>query len=134
MSISQLSCFVLLLTCLVAAGCSGNPGGADLGTVTGTVYVDGQPAPAGIKLQFDPVTKGVRGSTAVTDESGQYQAVYSISRNGVRLGPCVVKMEPPLFSPGQKRKYPFPEKYYEEITQVEITSGHQSLDLELTRS
>lgn len=127
---------VLLLISLAAVGC-GPTSQVDMGSVTGTVYVDGQPARAGLKLEFDPVTKGVRGSTAVTDESGQYEAVYSLSTNGVRVGACDVKLVPPEIAPsapGKKRKLPFPEKYYEEIIQVDITPGSNTVDLEISKS
>lgn len=119
----------------IATGCGSNSD-VSIGTVTGTLLVDGQPAPAGIRIEFDPVAKGVRGSTAVTDESGNYEADYSLSTKGVRLGTCVVKLElpnevPP--APGQMPKRPFPNEYYEEIRQVNISAGHNTVDLEISK-
>lgn len=126
----------LLLTLLTALGCN-NANQAGLGTVTGTVLIDGQPAPAGLQLEFDPVEKGVRGSTAVTDAAGYYEADYSISRKGVRLGECVVKLVPPTNAPpavGKKRNLPYPDQYYEEIRQVQIEAGSNQVDLEISKS
>lgn len=132
MSFPRTPTLLLLLPLLLAAGCF-NSNQSSLGTVSGTVLVDGKPA-SGVRLEFDPLEKGVRGSTAVTNSSGNYEAIYSLSRDGVRLGPCIVKLEAPLTMPGDKSKLPYPEEYYEEIRQVEITSGHNTVDLEISKS
>ena len=124
------------LLALIAVGC-GQQSQVEMGRVTGVVYIDGAPARAGLQIEFDPVTKGVRGSTAVTDDSGQFEAVYSLSTKGVRLGDCVVKLVPPELAPpkpGSKRKLPFPSTYYEEIRQVTIDPGHNMLELEISKS
>ena len=125
----------LLFLLLITTGC-GSSSDVSIGTVTGTVFIDGQPAPAGINIEFDPTTKGVRGSTAVTDESGNYEANYSLSTKGVRAGSCVVKLAQPNVAPpapGQKPKWPFPNEYYEEIRQVTISPGHNTIDLEISK-
>lgn len=125
----------LLLVLLTAVGC-GSGSDVSIGTVTGTVFIDGQPAPAGLNIEFDPVAKGVRGSTAVTDDSGNYEAEYSLSTKGVRLGTCVVKLVQPNVAPpapGQTPKRPFPNEYYEEIRQVNISAGHNTIDLEISK-
>ncbi len=128
--------YVPLAIALVAITLPGCGGGSQLGAVNGTVTVDGQPAPAGLKIEFDPVEKGVRGSTAVTKDGGHYEAVYSLSRNGVRTGPCVVKLVFPEVAPkpGKKPSLPYPEQYYEKIKQVEISSWSNTVDLELSKS
>lgn len=126
----------ILLLVLGVLGCSSGSQ-VEMGTVTGTVFVDGSPAGAGLQLEFDPVTKGVRGSTAVTDASGNYEAEYSLSTKGVRTGPCVVKLVAPETAPpapGRKRKLPFPDPYYDEIRQVTISPGHNTVDLEISKS
>ncbi|TWT39464.1 hypothetical protein [Blastopirellula retiformator] len=136
MHFSKLSSLGLLLALLAAVGCSPS-NQSSLGTVTGTLHIDGKPARAGINLEFDPVEKGVRGSTATTDDSGQFEAIYSLTRNGVRLGPCVVKLVPPEAVPtsrSAKRKLPFPDQYYEEIQQVDITSGYNTIELAISTS
>jgi len=126
----------LSLLLLVLLGCSSSSD-VEMGTVTGTVFIDGTPAPPGLQLEFDPVAKGVRGSTAVTDESGNYEAVYSLSLKGVRVGPCVVKLVPPMTAPpapGAKPNLPFPDQYYDEIRQATISPGHNTIDLEISKS
>ncbi|MFN3150845.1 hypothetical protein [Bremerella sp.] len=135
MSAARWTPTALLLVLLLTAGC-GSGSDVSMGTVTGTVFVDGQPAPAGLQIEFDPTTKGVRGSTAVTNDSGQYEAEYSLSTKGVRLGTCVVKLVQPNVAPsapGQKPKLPFPNEYYEEIRQVDISAGHNTVDLEISK-
>ncbi|PQO43269.1 hypothetical protein [Blastopirellula marina] len=135
MQITKLTSIALLLALSAAFGCSPS-NQAGLGTVTGSVLIDGQPAPAGLRLEFDPVEKGVRGSTAITNKSGQYEAEYSISRKGVRTGECVVKLVPPETVPtanGKRPKLPFPDQYYEEIRQVNIESGHNTVDIEISK-
>ncbi|MBA2113473.1 hypothetical protein [Bremerella alba] len=126
----------LLLILLIAVGCSSGQNQVEMGHVTGQVFVDGEPAGAGLQLEFAPVTKGVRGSTAVTDDSGYYEAIYSLSSNGVRVGPCVVKLVPPATAPpvpGKKRNLPFPEPYYDEIRQITVSPGQNTIDLEISK-
>lgn len=126
----------LVLLLLVVVGCSSDTQ-VEMGRVTGTVFVDGAPAGAGLQIEFDPVAKGVRGSTAVTDELGQYEAVYSLSTKGVRVGSCVVKLVPPTIAPpapGKKRNLPFPAPYYDEIRQVTISPGQNTIDLEIAKT
>lgn len=134
MTFSQFSSLALSLSLLAAVGCSPSNQAA-LGTVNGTLLIDGQPARAGINLEFDPVEKGVRGSTATTNASGEFEAEYSLTRKGVRLGQCIVKLVPPETAPtarGAKRKLPFPDQYYEEIQQVDITSGYNTIELAIS--
>lgn len=133
---AKVSGLVLLLSLSATGGC-GKKEDVEFGSVTGTLTIDGQPAPAGVKLVFDPLKKGVRGSIATTDESGYFEAVYSASRNGVRIGECVIKLEPPLVVPtagSGKPKLPYPEKYYEEIQQVNVDGGHTALELEISKA
>ncbi|TWT39466.1 hypothetical protein [Blastopirellula retiformator] len=128
---------LLLLLSLSAIGGCGKKEDVEFGSVTGTLMIDGQTSPAGVKLVFDPLEKGVRGSIATTDESGFFEAVYSASRNGVRTGACVIKLEPPLVVPktgSGKPKLPYPEKYYEEIQQVNVHGGHTTLELKISKA
>jgi hypothetical protein len=69
---------VLSLACL---GCS--DGGPELGSVEGTVTMDGKPLPNAL-VTFSPVGEG-SASTGVTDGDGHYELLYT-DRRGALLG------------------------------------------------
>jgi hypothetical protein len=104
--------------------------------VEGTLTVDGQPAPAGVKLIFDPVEPGERESTAETDEDGRYVAKFSVQREGVYMGDCVVFLEIPLVGgpaeEGEELNLKYPDEYYREIKAFTVEGGKNVVDLEIT--
>ena len=131
---TKLACLGLLVcAACVTAGC-GNPDG--IAQLEGTVTIDGKPAPEGLAITFDPVEKGVRGSSGITDGKGNYHAIYSIHQDGVAIGECVARLTngidtaPP--KPGKKVKSPYPEKYYLEIKRFTVEPGSNTVDLEIT--
>lgn len=69
------------LACLLLVGCG--DGGPSLGTVSGTVTMDGEPLP-NVSVTFTPVAGG-RGSTGKTDANGQYELMFT-DRKGALLG------------------------------------------------
>ncbi len=77
-------CFLFTISC-VSLGCGGSGGGdqPDLGTVTGTVSLDGQPL-SGVIILFTP--EEGRQSTAVTDENGGYELAYTGDSKGAKIG------------------------------------------------
>lgn len=75
-----------LVTCL---GCGDDT--PPLGTVIGTVTMDGKPF-AGGSLQFVPAGGG-RPSIAVTNDEGEFEALYLIGKKGALLGSHSVKFE-----------------------------------------
>ena len=84
------------------AGCGG--AGKDmpkLGTVTGTVTLDGQPL-KGAKVQFVP--NDSRPSGAITDDQGKYQLIFNENTNGAAVGKhtFVFRSVPPW----SERSYP----------------------------
>jgi len=64
-------------------GCTGSTG-PELGQVSGSVSIDGAPAP-NVTVKFDPIGGG-RGSTGVTDSNGNYTLVYSPDSTGAVIG------------------------------------------------
>lgn len=60
--------------------------GPEMGTVTGTVTLDGSPA-ANLEVSFDPKAAG-SGTTAIgyTDASGAYKLSYAGGKTGAPLG------------------------------------------------
>lgn len=74
----------LALAFLVSAvGCDSGP---EMGTVTGTVTIDGEPT-AHLEVSFNPKTAGT-GTTALgyTDSSGVYKLSYPGGKTGAPLG------------------------------------------------
>lgn len=79
----------LALGCLsLLVGCG--PGGPALGTVTGTVTLDGAPL-ADAKLEFQPRGEGSP-SYGMTDAQGRYELRYSADRPGAMVGQHVVRI------------------------------------------
>jgi len=71
--------------CLSLNGCSGAPGDQpDLGTVRGTITIDGQPR-EDILIYFTPADGG-RPSTGLSKQDGEYELVYSTSAMGAKCG------------------------------------------------
>lgn len=77
-----------LLLWLPLCGCSGSSG-PELGKVSGTVRLDGQPL-ANASVRFTP-EKGAP-SIGITDDQGNYELQYSSSRNGALVGNHIVRI------------------------------------------
>ena len=77
--------FGLFLLGLVAGCTSGN-----MGSVSGTVTLDGKPLP-NATVEFQPVD-GTRPSYGVTDENGYYTLSYTHSQSGAEVGKHKVKI------------------------------------------
>ncbi|MHB8901481.1 MAG: carboxypeptidase-like regulatory domain-containing protein [Thermoguttaceae bacterium] len=70
--------------CLIAVACVGcGKGGPALGTVSGTVTMDGKPLENAL-VTFTPAAGG-RGSTGTTDASGKYELAF-IDGKGALVG------------------------------------------------
>ena len=75
---------MVIACCLVGVACVGcGPSGPPLGTVSGTVTMDGKPLENAL-VTFTPVEPG-RGSTGVTDASGKYELAF-IDGKGATVG------------------------------------------------
>ncbi len=71
---------LLMLWVGLLVGC----GSADMGSVTGTVTLDGKPLAKAL-LRFEPVN-GERASMGETDDNGEYKLEYSLQKSGARVG------------------------------------------------
>lgn len=122
---------------IVACGCSGGDT-PDLGKVTGKVTLDGKPV-AGANIQFYP-TEGGRASSAVSDDSGQYELTYKGDLKGAKVGPHVVSVTTAMspegepgdenYKPGQEET--IPEKYQgDSELKVDVKAGDNEIPLEL---
>lgn len=86
-------CFyaVLPLTMLILSACGGGPDDLpdDLVPVTGTIKLDGEPVPQATVV-FKPQEGTKHSASAVTDEKGVYELVYSSQNNGIPPGEYTV--------------------------------------------
>ncbi len=78
---------VLGAAILSAAGCGGR---ADIGSVTGTITLDGQPLVDAV-VTFEPGVGGAP-SRAITDSRGHYQLRYTREILGAKVGQHVVSV------------------------------------------
>lgn len=82
---------IALVTGLVLAsfcGCGPSIGATAVGTLT----IDGRPAPAGIRVDFEPQVKGASSSTGYTDANGRYELRFNVNTVGVMPGESLVRL------------------------------------------
>ena len=123
---------LLLVSTLVAmlgisAGCSKHGSDMpDLGTVQGTITLDGKPL-AGVSIYFKPDIG--RQSMAQSDAEGKYEAFYLIDEKGVKLGPCTVNVEwgPEGSGPSIPAKYGSQSEL-----KFDVKSGKNTFDIPMT--
>ncbi|MGY8769327.1 MAG: hypothetical protein ACKVH8_12990 [Pirellulales bacterium] len=143
MQTRMFTLFTLSVLCLSLAGC-----GSDLSGLTGTITIDGNPAPKGLSIEFSPVDPKGLSSYASTDENGYYEAAFTFKTKGIQPGEYTVRLMPktvepsmPVIGPDGKpvaeppKKNPIgklPRAYYDEIQKVTVDSGSMTLDIELT--
>lgn len=110
---------------LIVAGCSKGDM-PPLGSVSGTVTLDGQPL-SGVIINFKPDVG--RMATAVTDGQGRYVLEYSYGNSGSKVGPSTVMFEWPLGESGPA----IPKKYVgmESELKVDVTDGSNVFDFDL---
>lgn len=132
---------VLVMLLPLVTGC-----GNGLSSLTGTVTVDGQPAPAGISLILSPVDSGGSPSYATTDEKGRYEAAFTFQQKGIMPGRVRVQLMPgdggsssmPVIKDGkpvansQNTRPQFPKEYYEEILIITVVEGSNTIDIPLS--
>lgn len=84
--------FALVCTAAAMVGCWGRTPGA---TASGTVTIDGKTAPAGIRVDFQPVGPGGSMSSGFTDDRGRYELRFNANLKGVMPGESVVRLSLP---------------------------------------
>ena len=112
---------ILLLFCLLTAGCSSDDG---LATVTGTVTLNGQPLP-NATVQFRPTSSDGVVAFGRTDAEGQYKLMRTVKVAGALPGEYSVSIRTAdtLFSDGQ-----------DDTNQEERVPARYNDQTELTRS
>lgn len=128
---SPSASFCLFLVA-VSAGCGKPSYLPDLGTVTGTINLDGQPL-ANALVWFTPANGRPSGGT--TNDNGQYTLEYSVEYPGAVPGTHTVRItriddeDDPLFDPDAS---PIPAGYNTESTlKANVQSGSNVFDFDL---
>ena len=120
-----------------ASGCGPRGVGA---TCTGIVTIDGRPAPAGIRVDFEPQGPQGSPSTGVTDAKGKYELFFTAARKGVMPDECLVRVTiMPEMSAEGIPKVPellkdvrIPEHYGRQSTITRtVKPGHNQIDIEI---
>jgi hypothetical protein len=117
-----------LLLAVAVSGCGGSD--VELGEVTGTVYLDGEPLPRAAVV-FVP-TKPGRSAIGGTDENGMYEMKYTPSATGSLVGEVTVEIR--TGSPDNPKEYPekVPSKYNSRSElKAEVKPGDNVLDFRL---
>ncbi len=128
---------VVCLALLPAAGCSDS--GPALGTVSGTVTLDGNPLP-NAEVEFQPVAEGSP-SYGTTDENGHYELAYGVGKPGAMVGKHEVRIstyrqdaaDDEGLSPAIEYPELLPPKYNEEseLTREVKSGSNEGVDFDL---
>jgi len=121
-----------LTLCLFGCNSEKVPG---LGTVTGTVTMDGKPVPDAM-VSFEPTEPGKSAALGKTDASGNYELYYSRSHKGAPVGENIVKIttygETGDDENRQIRKETVPTKYnVKSELKAEVKRGANKFDFDL---
>jgi hypothetical protein len=140
---NRLLTFVSLLA---GAACLTGCSSGDIGTVTGTVKMDGQPL-KGARVTFYPIVEGddafSNAGTSIgrTDENGVYELIFGRGVKGAKVGKHTVHIETGEDfaggyggEGGSGRQEEVPKKYNSESELVvEVSGGSNTIDfLDLT--
>ena len=130
--------FSVLCSALAVAvvGCGGKSG-PPLGVVTGTITVNGEPAP-GVMITFIPQGKGSP-SYGGTNEDGVYRLMFNQNRSGAEIGAHTVIIESPEpetddsgIRIDEAAVVSIPKKYRQPgVLTAEVDSGRNRLDFDL---
>ena len=130
MQIAKYFGFGFALTLMMfAVGCDSGP---QMGTVTGTITLDGAPAPS-LEVSFNPVTAGT-GTTALayTDASGNYKLTYPGGKTGAPVGEYKVSISPAETDGEAKAPASIPACYNTETTLTfTVAAGENTANFDL---
>ena len=116
-----------LASLLIAVGC-GRSDRPDLGTVQGTVTLDGKPL-AGALVVFTPSGPG-RSASDLTDAAGRYELTYLRDIAGATLGPHVVIIT--TATEERSGREILPPRYHEKTElSATIAAGANTIDFPL---
>ena len=127
---------ILAFAALSAAGCKPEMGA----TVTGRVTFDGQPAPAGVIVSFQPQVPNSSASTGVTGPDGRYDLRFNARLRGAMPGESVVSLAiaedvdtgSPEGRPEPKRRPVIPPQYGAKSTvRKDVKPGPNVIDIDI---
>ena len=119
------------------SGCSWTPSDEpELGTVSGTVTMDGRPLP-GVWVGFAPATG--RSSNGLTDKNGHFELNYLPEKRGAKVGSHKVAITTPREDESGAEVPNFrelvPPQYNARTTlTADVKSGHNEINFPLTKS
>ncbi|MDR1957689.1 MAG: hypothetical protein LBQ54_01350 [Planctomycetaceae bacterium] len=101
-----------------------------IGYVTGKVLIDGKPAKKDLVVRFHPQAEGGSPSTGITNENGNYEMHFSITKKGVQTGFNRVVVEYP---DGEKLPETpgFLKEYNRNPLIYEVRPGRQTYDIHI---
>lgn len=118
--------WIVMAIAFVGLGCGGGADRPPLGSVSGTVTLDGTPL-VGVIVLFKP--ENGRAATGTTDAKGVYTLEYTYGVKGSKVGPSTVSFEWPLGFAGAKS---LPAKYTTQSQMKEIVKeGRNTINLKL---
>lgn len=107
--------------------------GVDMGEVTGTVTLDGQPV-ANLEVNFEPIDASL-GTTATgyTQAAGEYELFYPGGKKGAPVGEYTVRIVSAELDEEAGPPIRIPAKYNAESDLIRVVeTGDNSFDFELT--
>jgi len=126
---SSLPLALVLAAALV--GCSSGPKDLPkLGTVTGTITLDGKPLPQ-VTVVFE--SESGRSAFGATDEQGRYELLYTGNAKGAVMGPNLVRINSRTDAPpGPDWKDPIPARYNSRSElKADVVAGTNTFDFAL---
>lgn len=127
---------VIACVAAVMGGCGPRGVGA---TASGILTIDGKPAPAGIRVDFQPDGPKGSPSTGITDEKGRYELWFTPGNKGVMPGggrvmiqlPRATGPDGPRQMPGALENIRIPAVFAGEQSPLTRTvkPGHNTIDI-----
>lgn len=129
-------CLFMMIGVFLLTGCSGKRDRPSLGTVTGKVFMDGQPLP-NVWIMFIPTTG--RTSIGRADKDGKFELMYLEGVKGANLGTHKVVITTynedeieDFKAEGKFVEEPIPAKYNHETTLTEtVKEGKNNIEIRL---
>tara|TARA_R110002111_G_scaffold262694_1_gene340177 strand:+ start:111950 stop:112369 length:420 start_codon:yes stop_codon:yes gene_type:complete len=130
---SRLSWIFLIA---IMAGCSGSDSyNPDLGKVTGTITLDGNPLASAVVTfipKADSSVKFAPVSSALTDDNGKYALLFKNGDEGAVLGTHSIQISTDLDGTTDPAKEKVPKKYNSKTTLTEsVKAGENTINFDL---
>lgn len=128
-SILLLSAIGMMVLCTCGCGDS-----SDVGQVEGLVTIDGNPAPAGVQITFEPEGEATS-SYAQTDAEGRYVMLLPGGDPGVAVGMCTIYVDSEIEDEDGStvQTLRIPPEWGEGSTQkIDVKPGKQEKNLDIT--